>query len=1396
MRKALTFLSSCLTLAFAFVMGSSYAQTFTVEVVTDFAGYDVYWEATPVGDPCGTNTIVSAGNTVVGCLGGGAQVATPGDPGALPSNTTVPGTMIGMGAISFDLHEVDDWGDGGSTFNVYADGFLVGSVAANSPGSTTTFDFTAGIPGCTDEDALNYAPVATTDDGSCVIPSCDVDDAVPATPSETGSYCYANNDLVGFRYDADPGQNVTVYFTGGETEATWDVINVYDGTDNTGALLGSFDGAAAGQSFTTISVGGSMYIEFDADGSGDCAGGAIPGPVTWDVYCAVAVVPGCTDGDAVNFNPAATTDDGSCVVPSCDTVDDGIPVAPQDGGSTCYVSGVQETYVYEADPGEQVTLVFTGGATEVGFDDVTVYDGSSAAGTLLGVFEGSLAGLAFSSTSGFLYFEINSDGSVDCDGGAIAGPITWDVYCGTFAGVFGCTTMAALNYDPAATVDDGSCIIPVCVTPALTGNFCYENTTGLGVVFNADVIGDPIVLNIISGIVEAGFDALSFYDGVDNTGALLAGPFEGDVSGIVVEGTGSGNIFMEITADGSVSCASGSFAPIVMDVYCATADTGPGCTDPAALNYDPFASSDDGSCVFPEPNDQCINAIDVACGSTTSGSNINASDAEGLIGSNCGADGGIEGPGVWYRFNGTGDLVTVSTCNQADFDTRLTIFEGPDCNSLSCLTGADDAAGCAAFTTSLQFSSTPGSIYYIYVHGFGGAQGNFDLTVSCEVDPCAGVTPPTNDDCINALPLIDGLPYSEDLCCTNPEQIPTPNFLTFNQTYGIWYLYDNSVLGWDAIDFVFTNTGPAGSIVGNTIYEVIDPLQPICDEANLTAIAGCGEFAGECQAQGFGINSSVYLIHVWTVTPGTCGTMDFSIQGLINGCTDAAADNYDPLATNDDGTCTYTNVPANDECANAIVVNCGDSVAGSTGAATATGSPAACGPAAATGVWYSFIGTGDIVTVSTCGSVIDSRITIVEGPCGAFTGCVGFEDDDPTPAGCGFFDGDDASISFTSTVGTQYYFFISGFGGEEGGFVMDVACEPVTPGCTDSGASNYNPAANVDDGSCDYTFANACGGNYEICYDNFASQVYTYCTPNIGTEAVIITFGPQSIVEAGFDTINIYDGSDNTGTLLFSGDGDISGSTFGAISGCISVEILSDGSVNCADGAFVLGVNFDIACELIVEGCTNPDATNYDPAANVEDGSCQFCGTTISYCYSNNDNYILVLNADPGEQIEIDITNGFFEVGFDTFSVYDGGSIASPVLFTGDGDVSGQTFLSSGNQLTIQITADGSVDCAGLGIGVGQQLEVDVLCGLAGCDNPIACNYDAAAIFLDCGLCEYASCSGCSYPEATNYGGATITLDDGTCIFPDTSCPEDINGDGVINTGDLTTLLGAFGTNC
>ncbi|MEZ4858366.1 MAG: proprotein convertase P-domain-containing protein [Flavobacteriaceae bacterium] len=143
-----------------------------------------------------------------------------------------------------------------------------------------------------------------------------------------------------------------------------------------------------------------------------------------------------------------------------------------------------------------------------------------------------------------------------------------------------------------------------------------------------------------------------------------------------------------------------------------------------------------GSCSAAPANDLCANAQPMNCGDTVSGDTSMATlDSVGFCGTSNTA------PGVWYSFTGFDGLATLSTCNQAGYDTKISVFSG-SCGGLVCVGGNDDGPGCAGFTSLLNVCVEAGETYYVLVHGFGSAVGTFDLTLTCTPSTVAITCPP------------------------------------------------------------------------------------------------------------------------------------------------------------------------------------------------------------------------------------------------------------------------------------------------------------------------------------------------------------------------------------------------------------------------------------------------------------------------------------------------------------------------------------------------------------------------------------------------------------------------------------------------------------------------------
>jgi hypothetical protein len=108
---------------------------------------------------------------------------------------------------------------------------------------------------------------------------------------------------------------------------------------------------------------------------------------------------------------------------------------------------------------------------------------------------------------------------------------------------------------------------------------------------------------------------------------------------------------------------------------------------------------------------------------------------------------------VWYKVLGNGELTTFLLF--AEFDSRISIYKGEGCEKLECLNTNDDSPIQGGPSSSLTQTLEDGSMYFISVHGYGVAYGNF--SISSQVVELAA-----NNDCIAAQPLELGVNISGD----------------------------------------------------------------------------------------------------------------------------------------------------------------------------------------------------------------------------------------------------------------------------------------------------------------------------------------------------------------------------------------------------------------------------------------------------------------------------------------------------------------------------------------------------------------------------------------------------------------------------------------------------------
>jgi len=149
--------------------------------------------------------------------------------------------------------------------------------------------------------------------------------------------------------------------------------------------------------------------------------------------------------------------------------------------------------------------------------------------------------------------------------------------------------------------------------------------------------------------------------------------------------------------------------------------------NPYWINGEISCSSQSFTTFVPPPGDFCTTALELACGSSLTGTTVGSLADLGMP--YCGTS--IDAPGIWYKFTGNGQNAVIFTCTQYNFDTKLNAYSG-SCSNLTCVTGIDDFC---AQGSQISFPTTNGTNYYVLVQGWNGAQGSYTLSRTCYSGP-------------------------------------------------------------------------------------------------------------------------------------------------------------------------------------------------------------------------------------------------------------------------------------------------------------------------------------------------------------------------------------------------------------------------------------------------------------------------------------------------------------------------------------------------------------------------------------------------------------------------------------------------------------------------------------
>ena len=335
-------------------------------------------------------------------------------------------------------------------------------------------------------------------------------------------------------------------------------------------------------------------------------------------------------------------------------------------------------------------------------------------------------------------------------------------------------------------------------------------------------------------------------------------------------------------------------------------------------------------------------------------------------------------------------------------------------------------------------------------------------------------------------------------------------------------------------------------------------------------------------------------------------------------------------------------------------------------------------------------------------------------------------------------------------------------------------------GCTNPLASNYNPIANTNDGSC---LIAGCVIPTALNYNPSANVYDGSCT-----------FAPV-ILGCTYPTASNYNANatDDNGTCVF---------TSNAVLGCTYVNAVNFNPSATQDNGTCQFTNTG------TPGCTYANASNFNPSATLDNGSCLFTSNAIQGCtYAFAANYNAAATQDDGScQLPIPISGCTYAdaSNYNALATIDNGSCVY------DQGIAGCTYLSANNYNPLATVDNGSciwtVDVMGCAYNFAANYnpnatQDDGSCILptllVGCTYPNAINYNAMAQEDD-GTCIFELATpGCTYDLAFNYS-PSATADDGTCLFPPlaNSCTGDINADGIVGVEDLLIFISQYGSTC
>ena len=313
----------------------------------------------------------------------------------------------------------------------------------------------------------------------------------------------------------------------------------------------------------------------------------------------------------------------------------------------------------------------------------------------------------------------------------------------------------------------------------------------------------------------------------------------------------------------------------------------------------------------------------------------------------------------------------------------------------------------------------------------------------------------------------------------------------------------------------------------------------------------------------------------------------------------------------------------------------------------------------------------------------------------------------------------------------------------------------IIPGCTDDSYLEYDPAANVDDGSCATLVVEGCIDNTACNYNSLANSDDSSCVFTTGCETCSgETDGTGTIVDNDADDDGVCDADEIVGCFddeacNFNVNAtDIDNDSCVFATGCDTCSGETDGTGTIVDN----DADDDGVCDADeIAGCQDATACNYNENATDDDDSCIFVDGICETCSGETDGTGTIVDNDADDDGVCDAD--------EIAGCQDATACNYNENATDDDD---SCIFVDG----ICETCSGETD--GTGTIVDNDADDDGVCDadeIVGCFDDEACNFNVNATDIDNDSCVFAT--GCESCSGDTDGTGTIVDndadDDGVC---------------------------------